>query len=199
MDEVKILRSKNFLTNFFIPNLFTPEECKLIINSPDTEEPFEARVVKVQTNFEQDVQEKLDKSIRKTKIKFLKKNDNTFWIGNRIFKALMDTNKKFYKQHISYLADLEILEYSEGCFYDWHIDAFQSNEGEIRKFSFVILLSDKNDFEGGDLVFFQEKNQSVLEQGTMIIFPSFYYHKVEPVIKGVRYSLVGWAYGDPYS
>ena len=111
----------------------------------------------------------------------------------------MDTNKKFYNQHISYIADLEILEYSEGCFYDWHIDAFQSNEGEIRKFSVVILLSDKKDFEGGDLVFFQEKNESIMEQGTMIIFPSFYYHKVEPVIKGVRYSLVGWAYGEPYS
>jgi predicted 2-oxoglutarate/Fe(II)-dependent dioxygenase YbiX len=32
----------------------------------------------------------------------------------------------------------------------------------------------------------------------MVIFPSFHQHKVESVTDGVRYSLVAWAYGDPF-
>ena len=32
----------------------------------------------------------------------------------------------------------------------------------------------------------------------MIVFPSFVWHRVKPVTKGLRYSLVAWNLGQPY-
>ena len=35
-------------------------------------------------------------------------------------------------------------------------------------------------------------------QGGAIVFPSFFHHRVKPVTKGTRYSLVGWVCGQPW-
>ena len=67
-------------------------------------------------------------------------------------------------------------------------------------------LSDPSDYEGGDLMiarpyankWVEETAQSVKERGTIIVFPSFYTHKVTPVTKGVRRSLVAWVEGPPW-
>ena len=37
-----------------------------------------------------------------------------------------------------------------------------------------------------------------LEVGTVVVFPSFVWHKVEPIIKGTRFSLVGWYLGERF-
>ena len=34
--------------------------------------------------------------------------------------------------------------------------------------------------------------------GNILIFPSFIFHRVRPILKGVRYSLIGWAIGNPF-
>ena len=63
--------------------------------------------------------------------------------------------------------------------------------------SFVLPLSDPESYEGGELVLkpsFQEKSIP-LEQGKIIVFPSFILHKVTPVTSGTRYMLVGWLRG----
>jgi PKHD-type hydroxylase len=36
-------------------------------------------------------------------------------------------------------------------------------------------------------------------RGAMIVFPSFVYHRVIPVKRGVRYSLVGWYEGPHFT
>ena len=35
-------------------------------------------------------------------------------------------------------------------------------------------------------------------QGSVIVFPSFVWHRVTPVTKGTRYSLVLWTCGQPF-
>ena len=35
-------------------------------------------------------------------------------------------------------------------------------------------------------------------KGSMVIFPSDTFHRVNPVTKGTRYSLVIWCVGDPF-
>ena len=37
-----------------------------------------------------------------------------------------------------------------------------------------------------------------LPKGSVIVFPSFVWHRVKPVTKGVRYSLVAWSIGYPF-
>ena len=40
--------------------------------------------------------------------------------------------------------------------------------------------------------------QNAREQGSIIIFPSFVYHQVTPVTRGLRQSLVGWIAGPTF-
>ena len=35
-------------------------------------------------------------------------------------------------------------------------------------------------------------------RGSVIVFPSFVWHRVKPVTKGVRYSVVAWYGGPPF-
>ena len=40
--------------------------------------------------------------------------------------------------------------------------------------------------------------KEILPQGSIVIFPSYLWHRVTPVTKGVRYSLVIWNLGYPF-
>jgi len=73
----------------------------------------------------------------------------------------------------------------------------------VRKISMTLLLNDEKDFEGGDIEIFcgetldSEKNKFKLKQGYAVFFASFLLHRVMPVIKGNRKSLVMWFGGSP--
>lgn len=110
----------------------------------------------------------------------------------------------------------QFTKYSETQHYSWHVDSFRepSNKiktpfyGTIRKLSATISLADGDTYEGGDLEFDlrnSDNGESVIrtaalsrKKGSIIVFPSFVYHRVAPVTKGTRYSLVLWCSGEPY-
>jgi predicted 2-oxoglutarate/Fe(II)-dependent dioxygenase YbiX len=77
-----------------------------------------------------------------------------------------------------------------------HMDLAASRP--LRKLSFSLLLSDPDDFEGGDLVFSSAIPPSRV-QGTLTVFPSYLVHQVSPVTRGVRDVVVGWAIGPAFS
>ena len=76
----------------------------------------------------------------------------------------------------------------------------------------TLQLTDGSEYEGGELEFdFRNYNpnmrdeskhlrkaQEILSKGSIIVFPSFLWHRVKPVTKGVRYSLVMWSLGYPF-
>ena len=67
----------------------------------------------------------------------------------------------------------------------------------IRKISFTVMLND--DFEGGEFeIQTTEKNVVELKKKDVIIFHADTPHRVKPVNKGVRHSLVGWTQGPAY-
>jgi len=92
--------------------------------------------------------------------------------------------------------------------YDWHTDAGlrMNQNGKIRKLSMTVALVDGSDYEGGEF----EINMSTPEKeiihvvkeskikGSVVIFPSFVWHRVKPVTAGTRYSLVNWHQGRPF-
>ena len=96
-------------------------------------------------------------------------------------------------------------EYHKGGFYNWHMDSNveMASMPTVRKISMALLLNDPKDFEGGDFEIFcgetldSEKNKYKLKQGYAIFFASFLLHRVMPVIKGNRKSLVMWFGGSP--
>ena len=78
--------------------------------------------------------------------------------------------------------------------------------GKVRKLSITLMLSEPNDYEGGNLKFdfgahsknrYKEISGGLVNQGSLIVFPSYKFHCVTPVTKGTRYSLVIWFNGRP--
>ena len=67
----------------------------------------------------------------------------------------------------------------------------------VRKISMTLLLSPEDQFEGGDLELMSPE-ESKLKQGHAICFASFLNHRVAPVTRGVRQSLVMWFGGTPF-
>lgn len=124
---------------------------------------------------------------------------------NEVWKLEREVNKKWFGFHIDNLEYIQLAKY-EGDIrgeYKKHKDVFWINNSERhRKLSAVIQLSDPNDYEGGDLTFFEcneyPNKEDIRQQGTVIFFPSFIDHQANPVIKGIRYSMAIWFEGPKW-
>ena len=94
--------------------------------------------------------------------------------------------------------ELNFIRYTDGEFFDWHLD-MSPNGSMRRKLSFSIQLTPDAEYDGGDLEFFPEvRLPSARKVGSVIVFPPFVPHRVTPVSRGTRYALVGWLYGPPF-
>ena len=90
--------------------------------------------------------------------------------------------------------------------YSWHIDFRGFNEAKKlkhRKITVIIQLSEPSDYEGGELQvkyshYSEKQKTDMLQKGSVITFPSFVEHRVTPVTKGNRISLIGWIVGEPW-
>ena len=127
-------------------------------------------------------------------------NDPTFpfrFCNNFIQKA---NENHFGFGDIQVTENAQFTEYPEGGFYDWHMDCDVNMEHEppVRKISMTLLLNDPSEFEGGDLELMAPGKFAELKQGHAIIFASFLNHRVNPVTKGMRQSLVCWFGGKPF-
>ena len=161
--------------------------------------------------------------VRDCKISWL----NTPWIYDRLKDYVFQANQLAgWKWDIEGIEGLQYTEYDIGDHYDWHTDgpsdsfgAYNTPDqpgynGNIRKISISICLSDPDEFEGGDLLFSDPhylldvfgnngeeqpyKVKHLRKKGAMVLFPSFQMHKVTPVTKGMRCALVTWVMGKPW-
>lgn len=83
----------------------------------------------------------------------------------------------------------------------------ENYHNKYRKLSMTVTLSDPNQYEGGDFIIdrgphFKGDRYYVAEEikpkGSIIVFPSFLYHRVAPVTKGIRHSIVMWSIGPKW-
>ena len=86
--------------------------------------------------------------------------------------------------------------------YDWHIDVGPGEIPSMRKISYTLILN-PDEYEGGELTFHIGRNldEPLSGQdkiGSMIVFPSYLVHKVNPITSGTRYAIVGWAHGNSF-
>jgi len=146
----------------------------------------------------------VDKSYRISDVKWLSKSEKTKWIYKKIYDAIIYANSH-YKFKIKGLETLQLTYYNgnEKGKYDLHVDtsSFLVNQKKyMRKITISILLSNHNDFEGGELLLIDSGKDVIPKHktGHAIIFPSFLPHRVFPVLEGRRISLVGWVYGEPF-
>ena len=143
---------------------------------------------------------------------------NDRWIYNEIQPYVNLANKNAgWNFEWSHSESCQFTKYEKGQFYDWHCDSYHQpydipndpTHGKIRKLSVTVSLSDPKDYKGGELEFdFRNldpdkkrnirKCTEILPKGSLVVFPSFVWHRVCPVKKGSRYSLVIWNLGWPY-
>ena len=111
-------------------------------------------------------------------------------------RANIDSGLNFQIDGVDHL---QLTKYSAPSgHYNYHIDGngYTESNSKVRKLSMTCLLND--DFEGGDFNFRISEEYSVkMEQGDVLFFPSYFPHRVTPVTKGVRYSLVTRFVGEP--
>ena len=174
--------------------MFTPEQCKLIIQAGHQQKPEQAKVGGGKDG-------KQDTKKRVTTISWIPFNKMPQMykvIENQL--SIVNLNHMMF-DNVRLTEPAQFTEYPKGGFYDWHMDlnAFgQTGQHPIRKISMTCLLSDPSEFKGGDLAFDDNKSKITLQQGQAVFFASFMKHRVEPVKKGIRRSLVMWFGGTPF-
>lgn len=146
----------------------------------------------------------INRNIRSAKISWLELTDQNKEIWDKISRVIAEVNSRYFHFDLTGLYEsiqLGIYSAEDKGHYDWHIDTFTANKGVPRKLTMVLLLSDPSDFEGGQLLLkpdIDEPSKLEMVQGRAWFFPSYMLHKVTPVTRGVRKTLVLWVGGPPF-
>ncbi len=174
---------------------FNAEECAKIIDILESQEFHKGSVGRGT----------VDEGVRDSDVVFVDFNPETHWIFERMQATMGRVNFDKFGLDLDGLETIQYTKYDEHGHYDWHID---NHQGEVRpvhrKLSMSVILA--NAEEGGDLMVNNNGNQDkatrirtqegeVIPVGTAIVFYSHLPHRVDPVVKGTRVSLVAWAVG----
>lgn len=140
--------------------------------------------------------------IRRSTVAWIPADDATAWIFEKLTAVVRRANRVHAFDLIGFTEDLQYTEYvGEGAHYTWHQDGLDG-ELALRKLSIVVQLSGADDYAGGELELFGIDDESwpetTRDQGTVVVFPSFEYHRVTPMVSGTRRSLVCWVGGPPF-
>ena len=186
---------KSFIVETLQP-MFTPKQCQMIINA-GRKEPKQNASVGSKDNIKGGV---IDTKTRTSHISWIpfKKMPEMYRDIEKIMKQTNGNHFGFDGMQITEMA--QYTEYPEGGFYDWHVDndVNCAHEPPVRKISMTCLLSPESEFEGGDLELMSEGRTTKIKQGHAIFFASFIRHRVTPIIRGNRKSLVMWFGGPPF-
>ena len=188
-------RWKSYIVETTSP-IFTPEQCKMIIQAGRAEPRNDAGVGNEQGTKGGHV----DTDTRTSHISWIPFSKMTEMYKNidRIMQATNRNHFGFDGMTINEMA--QYTEYPEGGFYEWHVDndVNMQHEPPVRKISMTLLLSPESEFEGGDLELMAEGKVAKIKQGHAVFFASFIRHRVKPVTRGRRQSLVMWFGGTPF-
>ena len=156
----------------------------------------------------------------------LKRNSDIVWLSDpwvyrELHPYINEANKAAgWNFNWDYSEQIQFTKYKLNQYYDWHCDSFDKpydrpntpEHGKIRKISMTCQLTDSSEYKGGELEFdfrnydppmrdeskHLRQAKEILSKGSIIVFPSFLWHRVKPVTKGIRYSLVMWSVGDTF-
>ena len=144
------------------------------------------------------------------------------WLGGFMWHYISRANRENFLYDLRCIdgESMQYTQYGVGQFYSWHNDAgiagaykpatvgnrsdglaqdfVNENIELVRKLSFVLQLSDPDDYEGGNLQLLDEGGATYFaprKRGTVILFDSRTQHRVLPVKSGLRKSIVGWTVG----
>ena len=175
------------------PGVFSPEDCESIVKTNTPTEWEVSAVSSVQGGSEPAI-----RGTRRSLTNWVQPGSDNMELYDKMLALTLAANQRF-RFEVEMFEALQLARYEIGMYYDWHIDLGPGVTGN-RKLSISVQLSDPDSYEGGDLML---ENGEGIENfvasrdiGSVIVFPSFMKHRVTPVTKGVRHSLVAWASGQ---
>lgn len=144
-----------------------------------------------------------NKEIRSSSVKWIPKESQWDWLYVKLMSMAEKANSVLWNFNLYSVPDLiQYTEYyaSENGHYTWHQD-FGPGVTSLRKVSITVQLSGPDEYEGGDLEYWQGGSTIIKapkDKGVVFIFPSYMMHRVTPVTKGTRRSFVLWIGGEHY-
>ena len=144
-----------------------------------------------------------NKDFRSSSVCWVPKERPHLWIYKRMGELTNRINSEYWNFNITGMMErIQIAEYSaeDNGHFDWHIDLGAGLLSK-RKISISVLLSDPDDYDGGEVQFFNTRRvkTATRARGTAVMFPSYMSHRVRPVTRGVRRSMVIWVSGPPFA
>ena len=140
---------------------------------------------------------------------------NEQWLYDTIWPFMDRANDEAgWRYQIKAAESCQITRYKKGGFYSFHRDGYGDHlsaynnptnafmHGHVRKLSMSVMLNDN--FDGGAFEFASYTKEKCTvtpikaSAGSVIVFPSGMEHRVAPVTKGIRYSVVCWFVGPPF-
>ncbi|WP_169568017.1 2OG-Fe(II) oxygenase family protein [Sneathiella limimaris] len=182
----------------YVNTVFTEEECDRILETLDDDKWEEAMVGGVQEKGVFTV----EKDFRSNYQQKVPVDDMGFPL-NRIAEEISRANSEIWRFDLGGFAEDDmpwVMDYCrQGDHNDWHVDLGQAATAS-RKLGFSLQLTEGSEYEGGDLGFhrIKKKREELTRKGTLIVFPSFWLHRVAPMTKGARKVVVGWVHGPSF-
>jgi PKHD-type hydroxylase len=178
-----------------MPDLLTLPEIERIVQVGDALEPAAATV-------DTDEGAVLDTELRGARVAWLSVHDGCEFLFHRLAEAAQRMNDAHYRFDLAgFGEDIQYTVYeAPSAGYGWHADIIDWPRHLTRKLSLTVQLTPEDDYDGGDLEF---RDGDVVQtaprrQGTLVAFPSWSHHRVSPVTRGVRRSLVAWTAGPAF-
>ena len=190
---------------FVFPRAIKPEICDQIVTD------CKQNILKKASVLNLDKKGRDDPEIRKTSVHFIDDEKNK--INELAWHFLREANKVQFHYDLTYFQAIQFAEYKDGGFYGWHQDANGIDpDNETRKLSLTLVLSNPDNFDGGELQFYnggrpmedmgdmtgEQVQKDIQTQGTVVVFDSLDWHRVTPVTKGIRHSVVCWTLGPNF-
>lgn len=150
----------------------------------------------------------IDESTRISKVKFYYPEEETSWIFDKLNEVIDLNNQVIWDFDLNGYENFQYTEYhaEQGGKYDFHADIDYTDrravtDPQTRKLSLTLVLNEPGvDFEGGEFQILIGSKPVTLPQakGMVLLFPSWIIHRVTPVTKGVRKSIVVWVTGPKF-
>jgi PKHD-type hydroxylase len=188
-------------------NMFDDDELKKVIEYCETLEKIDGTTIG-----KGGVQDTSNEA-RVSTIAWANPKEENQWIFDRFLWVADRLNERFYEFNLNGFESFQYTVYNANKKnpgkYDYHMDTIMGLDKpiemmETRKLSMSLILSDPDEYEGGDFyIQTGSPDQDKLlkmeqKKGRCLAFPSFMIHGVAPVTKGTRRSIVVWVEGPKF-
>ena len=193
------MQSRNWCNYYVTPQLLSPHTCDaLLALAPRL--PRARAVVGANAGAG-----RVNRKLRRSTVRWINNDADFAPLFDSLRYALYWYNERHWQMELAdFDGGLQFTEYTarDRQHYGWHMD-FGSGDFAHRKLSVSVVLSPRGNYEGGNFEFEDinippEHRKHLEHVGSALIFPSLYRHRVTPVTRGKRVSLVGWLTGPTY-